>query len=68
MATAADGVLIISQAGETRRKAVAEVISVLRRVRANIVGVVLNQVSQNTSADGYSYYGYYRYGYNQKPE
>jgi capsular exopolysaccharide synthesis family protein len=68
MATAADGVLIISQAGETRRKAVAEVISVLHRVRANIVGVVLNQVSQNTSADGYSYYGYYRYGYNQKSE
>jgi capsular exopolysaccharide synthesis family protein len=68
MATAADGVLIISQAGETRRKAVAEVISVLNRVRANIVGVVLNQVSQNTSADGYSYYGYYRYGYGRKPE
>jgi capsular exopolysaccharide synthesis family protein len=68
MATAADGVLIISQAGETRRKAVAEVISVLNRVRANIVGVVLNQVSQNTSSDGYSYYGYYRYGYNQKSE
>jgi capsular exopolysaccharide synthesis family protein len=68
MATAADGVLIISQAGETKRKAVAEVISVLNRVRANIVGVVLNQVSQNTSADGYSYYGYYRYGYNQKSE
>jgi capsular exopolysaccharide synthesis family protein len=68
MATAADGVLIVSQAGETKRKAVAEVISVLNRVRANIVGVVLNQVSQNTSADGYSYYGYYRYGYNQKSE
>jgi succinoglycan biosynthesis transport protein ExoP len=68
MATAADGVLIISLAGETRRKAVAEVISVLNRVRANIVGVVLNQVSQNTSADGYSNYGYYRYGYNQKSE
>jgi capsular exopolysaccharide synthesis family protein len=68
MATAADGVLIISRAGETKRKAVAEVISVLNRLRANIVGVVLNQVSQNTSADGYSYYGYYRYGYNQKSE
>jgi capsular exopolysaccharide synthesis family protein len=68
MATAADGVLIISLAGETRRKAVAEVISVLNRVRANIVGVVLNQVSQNTSSDGYSYYGYYRYGHYQKTE
>ena len=68
MATAADGVLIISRAGETRRKAVAEVISVLNRLRANIIGVVLNQVSQNTSGDGYSYYGYYRYGHYQKSE
>ena len=68
MATAADGVLIISQAGETRRRAVAEVISVLNRLRANIVGVVLNQVNQNMSADGYSYYGYSHYGYNQKSE
>jgi len=62
MATAADGVLIISRAGETKRRAVAEVISVLNRLRANIIGLVLNQVSQNTSADGYSYYGYSRYG------
>ena len=70
MATAADGVLIISRAGETKRKAVAELVSVLNRLRANIVGVVLNQVSQNTSADGYSSYGYYHYGHyqNQKPE
>jgi len=66
MATAADGVLIISRAGETKRKAVAEVISVLNRLRANIIGVVLNQVSQNTSSDGYSYYGYYGYGGYQK--
>jgi capsular exopolysaccharide synthesis family protein len=68
MATAADGVLIISRAGETRRGAVAEVISVLNRLRANIIGVVLNQVSQNTSSDGYSYYGYYSYGHYQKSE
>jgi capsular exopolysaccharide synthesis family protein len=68
MATAADGVLIVSRAGETRRKAVAEVISVLHRLRANVVGVVLNQVSQNTSADGYSYYGYYNYGSYRKAE
>jgi len=62
MAAAADGVLITSLAGETRRRAVAEVIGTLRRVHANIIGVVLNQVSRNTSSDGYSYYGYY--GYN----
>jgi capsular exopolysaccharide synthesis family protein len=70
IATAADGVLIVSLAGETKRKAVATVVTVLKRLRANIIGVVLNQVSQNTSADAYSYYGYYNnghYGYG-KPQ
>jgi hypothetical protein len=43
-------------------------VSVLNRLRANIVGVVLNQVSQNTSADGYSSYGYYSYGNYKKSE
>jgi capsular exopolysaccharide synthesis family protein len=65
MATAADGVLIVSRAGETKRKAVAAVISTLLRLRANIIGVVLNQVSRNTSSDGYSNYGYYHYGHYQ---
>ena len=49
IAAAADGVVIVSRAAETKRKAVAAVISALKRLRANIVGVVLNQVSQNTS-------------------
>ena len=73
IATAADGVLIVSLAGDTKRKAVAAVVSALQRVRANIIGVILNQVSQNTTSDGYSQYGYYhygRYGYrnSEKPE
>jgi capsular exopolysaccharide synthesis family protein len=68
MATAADGVLIVSLAGQTKRKSVAAVVSTLRRLRANIIGVVLNQVSQHTSADGYSYYGYYKYGYGPTRE
>jgi Mrp family chromosome partitioning ATPase len=62
MASAADGVLIVSRAGETKRRAVAEVISVLRRLRANIIGVVLNRVSESTSSQGYGYYSYYKYG------
>lgn len=63
IANAADGVLIVSLAGETKRKAVAAVISVLQKLRANVVGVVLNRVSQNTSPGGYAYYGYYGYGH-----
>lgn len=62
MATVADGVLVISRAGETKRKAVSSVLSALNRLRANVVGVVLNQVKWDTS-DGYSYYGYYRSKY-----
>lgn len=62
MATVADGVLVISRAGETKRKAVSSVLSALERLRANVVGIVLNQVNQGTS-DGYSYYGYYRSNY-----
>jgi capsular exopolysaccharide synthesis family protein len=73
IATAADGVLIISLAGETKRKAVAAVVSLLQRLRANIIGVILNRVGENTSSEGYSYYGYYRYGHysygnSEKPE
>jgi len=64
IASAADGVLIISRAGETKRKTVATVVSTLQRVRANIIGVVLNRVTSQTSSDGYSYYGY-QYGYRQ---
>jgi succinoglycan biosynthesis transport protein ExoP len=61
MASAADGVLVTTIAGKTKRGAVADVIGRLRRVHANIVGVVLNQVSRNTFADGYSYYKHYSY-------
>jgi Mrp family chromosome partitioning ATPase len=66
MATAADSVLVITRAGETRRKAVSSVLGALKRIRANVIGVVLNQVKQDTTSDGYYYYGYYRPGYYQK--
>jgi capsular exopolysaccharide synthesis family protein len=63
MANAADGVLIVSRAGETKRKAVASVVSALQRLRCNIIGVVLNHVTHSTSEGGYSYYGQDRYQY-----
>jgi succinoglycan biosynthesis transport protein ExoP len=68
MATAADGVLIVTRAGVTTRKGVSAVVSALARLRANLLGVVLNQVRHNTSAEGYSYYGYYRYRYESERE
>jgi capsular exopolysaccharide synthesis family protein len=58
MATAVDGVVVVARAGETSRKAVATVLATLNRLRAKIVGLVLNEVHKELS-DSYHYYGYY---------
>ena len=58
MAAVVDGVVVITMAGQTNRKAVAGVLNSLRRIKANILGVVLNEVRADMS-DRYYYYGYY---------
>lgn len=58
MAAAADGVIIVARAGQTSRNGVATVISTLKRLRANVVGLVLNEVHKEVS-NSYYYYGYY---------
>jgi len=63
MAAAVDGVIIATRAGETSRKAVASVLSTLNRLRANVVGVVLNEVTRKM---GDRYYYYYGYGYHRR--
>lgn len=68
MAVAADGVLIVSRAGETKRKSAAAVVSTLRRLHTNVIGVVLNCVTHKTSDSGYAYYGYNRKGYENRDE
>jgi capsular exopolysaccharide synthesis family protein len=67
MATAVDGVVVVARAAQTSRKAVASVLAALNRLRATVVGVVLNEVHKELS-DSYYYYGYYRsyYGPAQK--
>jgi Mrp family chromosome partitioning ATPase len=65
MAAVANAVIVVGQAGETKRKAVGGVLTALGRVRANVLGVVLNQIKRDTTADGYAYYGYYRPYYYQ---
>ncbi len=63
MAAIADGILVVSLAGETDRKAVASLLSALKRLRANVIGIVLNGVKRHTAA-GYNYYSYYN-AYNE---
>ena len=64
MASLVDGVLIVTLAGQTDYKAVASVVNALNRLRANIVGVVLNKVHEDLS-DHYYYYGYYGKKYSR---
>ncbi len=67
MATAVDGVIVVAKAGQTSRKSVATVLATLNRLRATVVGVVLNEVHKELS-DSYYYYGYYRHYYRPVEE
>jgi succinoglycan biosynthesis transport protein ExoP len=60
MATAVDGVIVVARAGDTSRKALSSVVTTLARLRANLVGVVLNEVHREVSS-GYYYSYYHRY-------
>ncbi len=65
IATAVDGVVVLTRAGRTSRKAVATLLSTLDRLRGNVIGLVLNEVNKNSSS-GYYYYSYYRDYYSAK--
>ena len=66
MATAVDGVIVVARAGDTSRKALSSVVATLARLRANLVGVVLNEVHREVSAGYYYHYGNYK-KYYQRP-
>jgi succinoglycan biosynthesis transport protein ExoP len=61
IACVVDGVLVVSLAGETSQQAVSGVLSVLRRLRANTLGLVLNQVKHGMSPSYQPYQSYYRH-------
>jgi capsular exopolysaccharide synthesis family protein len=68
MATAVDGVIVVARAGDTSRKALSSVVQTLNRLRANLVGVVLNEVHRHASAGYYYYYGRYHNYYKRKED
>jgi non-specific protein-tyrosine kinase len=57
LGTLADGVLIVVDAGRTRRNAAKETAERLRQVGANVLGAALNRLKPGRS--GYYYYYYY---------
>jgi polysaccharide biosynthesis transport protein len=66
MATAVDGVIVVARAGDTSRKALSSVVTTLARLRANLVGVVLNEVHREVSSGYYYYYGRYNGYYKER--
>jgi capsular exopolysaccharide synthesis family protein len=68
MATCVDGVVVVARAGDTSRKALASLMTTLERLRANVVGVVLNEVHRRMSAGYYYYYGHYSRYYGRTTE
>ena len=60
LASQVDGVLLVARAGETSRDLVGSALRKVRRVRGEVLGLVLNQVKK-AHYDSYNYYyGYYR--------
>ncbi|OOM75824.1 tyrosine-protein kinase YwqD [Clostridium puniceum] len=55
LSTKADGTLLVLKAGESKIESVKEAKNILNRVGANILGVVINRVSNNKN----KYYYYY---------
>jgi capsular exopolysaccharide synthesis family protein len=58
IAAITDGVVVITLAGQTNKNAVGSVLNSLKRLKANVIGVALNEVREDMS-DRYYYYGYY---------
>ncbi len=67
VAKSVDGVVVMARAGATSRKAVATVLATLKRLRANVIGLVLNETDKD-NAPGYYHYSEYRNYYASAPE
>jgi polysaccharide biosynthesis transport protein len=66
MAAAADGVIIVTRAGQTDRSAIAAVLDTLSHLRTNVLGVVLNEVRKQNSSSYYYYGGNYGKYYSKR--
>jgi len=61
LSTQCDGVLLVLDAGKSRREVARRAMEALRRVNARVVGAVLNRMPMQ--GDSYYYYYYYTYDY-----
>ncbi|MBN1922046.1 MAG: polysaccharide biosynthesis tyrosine autokinase [Anaerolineae bacterium] len=59
VSTRVDGVIVVVDAGHTRRGLIKRVVDELHRVRANVLGFALNRVKIHSGGYYYQYYYYY---------
>jgi capsular exopolysaccharide synthesis family protein len=63
LATQSDGVLLVLDAGRTRRELAGRALSALQQVKARVVGAVLNRMPVRGPGSYYYYYYYYHYSH-----
>jgi Mrp family chromosome partitioning ATPase len=65
MASIVDGVLVVALSGQTNRRALASTVSSLKRLRTNLLGVVLNRMNSDGGSGYYYNYSPKNYKYYQ---
>jgi capsular exopolysaccharide synthesis family protein len=65
LAIQADGVLVVADAGKTRRAAARQAVENLRKVGVNLLGFAVNRLPLRGSGGYYYYYQYYYSGDSQ---
>lgn len=66
LASILDGVVLVIRSGQTDREAVIRANSLLRNVRARVLGTLLNDVNVTSMYGSYYYYYYYHYYYGRE--
>ncbi|MGD1009334.1 MAG: polysaccharide biosynthesis tyrosine autokinase [Candidatus Aminicenantales bacterium] len=64
----ADCTVLIVQAGKTTRRALGKAVDEVRKAKAEIIGVVFNEVKMGRQGLGTPYYHYYQYEYSASTE
>ncbi|KYH28014.1 MULTISPECIES: CpsD/CapB family tyrosine-protein kinase [Clostridium] len=59
LSTEVEGVLLVAASGQTEKEALIRAKELLLKVKANILGVILTRVPQDSGKGGYTYYYYY---------
>ncbi len=67
LATRIDGVILVTDAGKTRRDAIQKSLDTLSEAKANVLGAILNRVKKKKGGYSYQYQGYYAASRPQKP-